>query len=372
MSNQAEDWDVEERTAEEQVINPPPPKASEKPAEEKAEQPQSTPPLKSAYRFTRTPQPKATHPGDKFVTPARREVLLDGFPKEFDENFPNDLTKCFSILKSVDNLPQRNQGEINEKARRRKVLGKHILKLQDPMPVIHLNSEHIAELRQQKRNRPQIRAQRIEDIKSLLAEFWKDILESENILSNPDALGETDAGDDTIARQLLAVDPKDRLFVHKDIRYLINIARIHALNAELFSLENHDLCYPIDHLEELEHELRNCRSVDRVRELQQLIASAKERGSNRANEVLIKQEAANKWNPFFDIVKILIPVAGKLLARWGIDAAVAEHEFFAELGFQPEETSISRRYLVLLDELDKLTVTKNSLNWFGVSNVTEF
>lgn len=345
--------------------------------------------VKSPYRFTRTPQPKAIHPQAHGVNNGMNTEKVDdsqfgnGWPTEiFDENFPNDINKCRKILEQVRALPvygtkgvrlthKQLKARQNEQQRRKNLIVEKINQLTNTPPAPKYDSHMITSIKQEQRSRPARRAERIEELKASLATVGED-LKDFKIPDNLDELGASDTEDDAIARKLLAIEPKLRLSVHPQILGLVNLARSFAMSAELFNLENHDLIYTEEHIQELEYELRNCSNPDRVRELKQLIALAKESGSNRANELAIKQESHLKWEPFFNTVKLLQAVAGKLLAGWALDAAVIENEFFAEFGLQSQRTQISSRFRVALDELKNQSVNKTSLNWFGVTDVTQF
>ena len=248
-------------------------------------------PSASIWRNTSTPHPAATHGGGATVALLEpMEKLSKEFPAEFDENFPNDLKKCYEILKAVDALPiylaGENEHQISagtrrrrdEQARRRKLIGAHIIKLQNGAPAPYIGAHEIAEMQKTQRNRPALRAARI----ALLQAVGVAVAELIKPLPERGLMGLTDAPDAGQAMQMLAVDPKDRLTMHHDVRNLLNIARVKAMSAELFALQNFDLCYPAEHAQGLEYELRNCQDPERVRELRLKIAAGER--ERRGNE----------------------------------------------------------------------------------------
>lgn len=348
----------------------------------------STPPDKdfvpppSAYRLTATPTPAATHGGGAAVALLEpMEKLSKEFPAEFDENFPNDLKKCFEILKAVDALPVYLAGEDenqiskgsrrrrDEQSRRRKLIGAHIIELQNGTKPPEIDAHAIAELQQAERNRPAVRAARIQ----LLGATGVMIAELIQPLPKRVQLGHTDTPDAESAHRMLAVDPKDRLTLHPDVRNLLNIARVQAMSAELFSLENFDLCFPVEHRQELEFELRNCKDPERIRSLRSEIAALQETPEyrNRSAEINMKGQAEAKWQPVFKTLELLKSVAAEIVLDWEQDAIASERGYFMGIGLQHETTSVSRRYRSLVNEIEKLTISKTTFGWFGINDVAE-
>lgn len=358
-------------------------------------------PPPSVYRHTTTPQPAATHGGGAAVALLEpMEKLSKEFPAEFDENFPSDMKQCLQILKAVDALPIYLAGEDehaiskgsrrrrDEQMRRRKLIGAHILKLQNGEPAPYIGAHEIAEMQAAQRNRPAARAARIQLLKATCMMLGELI----HPLPEPDQLGLTDAPDEATAKGLLSADPKDRLTLHPDVRNLLNKARVQAMGAELFALENYDLCHPTEHCQELEYEFRNCKDPERIRALRLEIAAVKENGGNLSASSLtnldpaalrdiggknaltaisMKGQSESKWLSAFKTLELLKSVSGKIVAGWGLDAAELEHDFFAQFGLPAERTSLSRRYRALLDEINKLSVSKTTFAWFGIQDIAE-
>ena len=214
----------------------------------------------SHYRNTITPQPKATHPENglpdhpTLVTqPGKPVDFGKGFPAEFDENFPNDLAKCYAILRGIDSLQTHivkphglveHPARVKEVLRRRSLLGAHILKLSgthQPIPIMQAD-EHAAIQRAQ-HERPAILNARA----AVLLKF---------ITANPmPELSGTYEPDPENTRENIGSMPKLRLLANERVQQWLLKARLLACHAETFSIVNWDLINPGEYVAALQREI---------------------------------------------------------------------------------------------------------------------
>ena len=134
----------------------------------------------SPWRHTATPTPEATHgiQDAAGVLPASAKATAGGnkyggnIPDEFDENFPDDLKKCYAILRTIDNYyfsNTRSAAATKEYHRRRSLIGKHITKLSNGPPAPELTSDRIAEMHRARDERPARMKSRIAELTAYLA-----------------------------------------------------------------------------------------------------------------------------------------------------------------------------------------------------------
>jgi hypothetical protein len=325
---------------------------------------------KSPYRHTTTPQPASTHggiadAGGVKAGAAPVEEFGADFPAAFDESFPAALGKCYNILRAVRALPERNRKQANEKARRGGLISAHIRKISNPPAAIHISADEAAKVKIAHHQRPQWMAARLDELVKYLASP-----PTAELASNPASLLE-DNDTPSEARQKLSADPKQRLCGHPAVLQCVQLAKKYACRGELFSIENHDIIYPADHVRLLEHELHTSQSPERVRILQAEIARVNSSIAAGTSEVGLRGMAQSKWAPVLDALRSAIAVSQLLVATWRLDAVLVERDWFSEFVMERQETPLSGQFTSLLAELEALTVNQQTLHWFGVKDCAE-
>jgi hypothetical protein len=327
----------------------------------------------SPWRKTSSPTPTATHgiQDAAAVLPASAKAT-DGnnrfggnMPDEWEYDtapFPDDLKKCYAILRTIDNYyfsNTRSAAATKEYHRRRSLIGKHITKLSNGPPAPELTSDRIAEMHRVRDARPAMMKSRIAELTAYLA----------TPAPSPFALDMDGEASDAGVRVNLGMSPKTRILLHPAVMQRVEIARRLGCEAELFSLEHYDLIYPVEFSQFLERELQTSQDPNRIRELQEKIAKA--RSSTRATELAIKGVALEKWEPVFTALRSALMVAEWLVCRWGLESVTAEDDFFASFGLDWHQTFLSKRFTDFSAELGKLNVTKETFSFFGVRDIAE-
>jgi hypothetical protein len=330
-------------------------------------------PVASPWRHTSTPQPAATHGGCEdaagLLPGATARPTASKFGSnipdvwEYDsEPFPDDLNKCYAIVRTLDNYQVFNRAQSKEWLRRRGLIGKHIQKISNGPKPIEMTADIIAGMQKAQHERPAAMNARLAELQAYLAS---------PISAEPIELDLDAEASDPDSRQKLAMTPKTRLVLHPTVELAVIIAKRMACAAEAFALENFDLMNPVEHVQLLERELRTSHDPARIRELQTKISKAKETGSNRSAELSIKGIAADKWNPVFDALRYAILASQLLVGSWEMDALLVEDQWFGEFGIERHSTFLSKQFTELRAELGKLNVSKTTFAWFGVNDIAE-
>jgi hypothetical protein len=362
-----------------QVPMVPPVAAVKQAAKVEAPKPESAgTPGKSAYRFTRTPQPAGTHGGASGPSDDSGREIITGidFPwdwcQNLSSNLSNDLKQCYADLRRIDNLPthtetpqgiKQNPKLITEQRRVRKLLGEHIMKLSSGMQAIHIDANDISKIQKAQNKQPLIMAER----QAVLEKFL------ERPIPEP-ALPDEHASIPASSKQELAMNPKARVLADDLIKHHLMFARHLACGAELFAIVNFDLIHPGEHIAHLERELRVCSDLEHARRLQAKIALAKQNGEkeidHRVNRTVAdaKNQAAQRWEPVFDTFNTIFARCQTLLIEWRGEAMQAESEFFAGFSMEWRQTDLSKRFADFQAEVNKLTGSKTSFAWFGIQD----
>ena len=337
-------------------------------------QPQPAPaPGDSTWRHTASPTPTTTHgiQDAAAVLPERAKAAAGGnkyggnMPDEFDENFPDDLKKCWAIVRTIDNYyfsNARSAAATREYFRRRSMVGKHIMKLSNGPPAPEMTSDRIAEMQRARDERPAMMNSRIAELTAYLVTPFPD--ESATLDMDKEA-------SDPEARQKLGMSPKLRLILHPAVVQWVQIARRFACSAEKFSLDNFDLIHPTEHVILLERQLVTSIEPARIRELQEKISKSKEFGSNRAGELAMKGHAESKKEPVFKALDAAIKISQWLVSRWQLEAILVEESWFGEFAISWHPTFLSKQFSDLGTELEKLNARSSCFAWFGVNDVAE-
>ena len=337
-------------------------------------QPQPAPvPGAATWRKTATPAPTATHGiqdaagvlPDRAKAPQGGNLYGGNMPDLWlydTEPFPDDAQKCWAEVRKIDAYyfsNARSAAATTECFRRRRLVGAKIMELCNGPKAPEMTSDMIAEMQRARNERPAAMKSRIAALTAYLA----------TPAPSPFVLDMDGDAADAGVRVKLGMSPKTRVLLHPEVVQRVEIARRLGCEAELFSLDNYDLIYPVEFSQFLERELHTSQDPTHIRELQEKIAKAL--SSTRATELAIKGVALEKWEPVFTVLRSAIILCDWLVSQWELESVLAEDDFFASFGLDRHPTFLSKQFTDFRAELGKLNVSKSTFAWLGVNDIAK-
>jgi hypothetical protein len=179
--------------------------------------------------------------------------------------------------------------------------------------------------------------------------------------------GEPEPQDDAILNDIAAT-PKQRLLASATVKTSLVVCKGLVMLHELFSLKNFDHAYPQDRVTELRNELGDAKCPIHMDEVKSKIAALDSHDSIVQSRRVIGI-ISNDFQYAEKSLRLLVEQSVALVKSMREKAINREAAWFSLFNLPHEQTTLSRRYDLLLAELNNLPINAQTLHWFGITDV---